>query len=537
MKKKVLWLLAAATVATGLCFGNPASAKAEDETKIADGIYIGTVYVGGMTEEEANAAISEYVEKLMSTTFTLKGVDGTSVDATAEEMGITADASDSVATALGVTHTGNLISRYKDSVDLKNKERVLPISLEVDKQATAMFIYNHHDSLSKEAVNATLKKSGSEFTYVPGTDGEQVKEVESVYAINDFLGKEYDGEKTEIQLVTEVVEARGTKEELSVVKDLLGTYTTTYGNNSGSSREHNVENGARFVDGTVVYPGEEYFTHKNLEPITEENGYEMGGTYLNGAIVDSVGGGICQVSTTLYNAAIRAELEITQRFNHSMTVTYVDPSADAAMAGDYKDLRFINNTDYPIYLELNTDGVYITANIYGCETREEGRKVDYESVIVSQGEETFQAKVDETQDLGYYNIDQYAHLQISAQLWKVVTVNGKEESRELFNTSNYKESPKIVTIGTKGATAEQLALINNAVATNDEAQILAAIDQAVALSAAEEEAEKPTDQATDKKKDKKAENSTESKKKKTGETDTTDATDATNETTTTTANE
>ena len=82
----------------------------------------------------------------------------------------------------------------------------------------------------------------------------------------------------------------------------------------------------------------------------------MAGSYLNGLVVDSLGGGICQVSTTLYNAAIRAELRITQRNAHSMTVSYVDPSVDAAIAGTYKDLKFRNDYDFPIRLEGNTTG-------------------------------------------------------------------------------------------------------------------------------------------------------------------------------------
>ena len=81
----------------------------------------------------------------------------------------------------------------------------------------------------------------------------------------------------------------------------------------------------------------------------------MAGSYLNGKVVDSIGGGICQVSTTLYNAVLRAELEVTERHNHSMIVTYVDPSADAAIAeSSGKDFVFVNNTDYPIYIDGHT---------------------------------------------------------------------------------------------------------------------------------------------------------------------------------------
>lgn len=82
-----------------------------------------------------------------------------------------------------------------------------------------------------------------------------------------------------------------------------------------------------------------------------ENGYKTATAYENGRSVDSIGGGVCQISTTLYNAALYAELEIIQRQNHSMSVSYVKPSMDAAIAGTYKDLKVKNSYDTPIYIE------------------------------------------------------------------------------------------------------------------------------------------------------------------------------------------
>ena len=111
-----------------------------------------------------------------------------------------------------------------------------------------------------------------------------------------------------------------------------------------------------------------------------DSGYAMAGSYLNGEVVDSMGGGICQVSTTLYNAVLRAELNVTERSPHSMTVHYVDLSEDAAIAGTYKDLKFVNSTEYPIYIEgYTTSDKKITFNIYGKETRDKNRTISFES--------------------------------------------------------------------------------------------------------------------------------------------------------------
>ena len=114
-------------------------------------------------------------------------------------------------------------------------------------------------------------------------------------------------------------------------------------------------------------------------PFDAENGYALAASYEMGKVVDSYGGGICQVSTTLYVAVLKAELEVTERYSHSMIVHYVDPSMDAAIAEGLKDLKFINNTDAPIYIEASADGSTLHFAIYGHETRDPNRTVRYES--------------------------------------------------------------------------------------------------------------------------------------------------------------
>ena len=95
-----------------------------------------------------------------------------------------------------------------------------------------------------------------------------------------------------------------------------------------------------------MYPGEQFSVINAITPFTEENGYEEAGSYNQGEVVDSLGGGVCQVATTLYLALIRSELQIDRRSAHSMPVSYVKPAFDAAVAEGSKDLKFTNNTDY-----------------------------------------------------------------------------------------------------------------------------------------------------------------------------------------------
>lgn len=111
---------------------------------------------------------------------------------------------------------------------------------------------------------------------------------------------------------TEEAEADIKAEDLEGIKDVLGAFTTYYGE-SDDGRTMNVESGANYIGGTLVRPGKEVSADGLMAPYTEENGYAMAASYENNEVVESMGGEICQVSTTLYNALLMAELEITER--------------------------------------------------------------------------------------------------------------------------------------------------------------------------------------------------------------------------------
>ena len=269
----------------------------------------------------------------------------------------------------------------------------------------------------------------------------------------------------EFALEIVVDEPKGSAEELAQVTDVLGSFTTSY-KTSGSSRSANVANGCSLINGTTLYPGEEFSTYKTVSPFSVANGYYMAGSYVSGKVVDSLGGGICQVSTTLYNAVLLAELEVTERYNHSMIVGYVDPSADAAIAeSSGKDFKFVNNTDAPIYIEGYTHDKQITFNIYGKETRAAGHSVRYESeVLETITPPADQIYADAGQPIGYI-VTESAHIGYKARLWKITMENGVEVSREQVNSSTYKMVPRSATVGTATSDPQAYEEIMAAIST------------------------------------------------------------------------
>ena len=175
----------------------------------------------------------------------------------------------------------------------------------------------------------------------------------------------------------------------------------------------------------------------------------------------------------MYNAVLLSELEVVERSNHSMIVTYVDPSADAAIAGTYKDFKFKNNTDAPIYIEGATANKQITFTIYGEETRPSNRTVKYVSQTLSTTDPGILIVADPGQPIGYRVVES-AHRGVQAELYKHVYVNGVEESVTKVNKSTYNASPRTVVIGVAGDPGLSAELVE-AVATQDEGVVNAVL--------------------------------------------------------------
>lgn len=488
MRKLNTILMMALAVGCCFLFSGQQAAAAPDDT-IQEGVTAGGIDLSGMTQEEAAAAVQTYVDGLESETILLQAADGESVPVTAGELGLTWKNTGLVTEAAQLGRKGNIVARYKALQDLKHKGKNFEIVLDFNKDAISAMIEERCSRFNVEAVDAHLKRVDGVFSVEEGQTGYLVDNVASVSAVYAYLTQQWDRQDGSVELVMSVDEPRGKAEELMQVRDVLGTFTTSY-STSSPSRSKNVANGCQLIDGTTLYPGDTFSTYDAVKPFSQENGYEMAGSYLNGAVVDSIGGGICQVSTTLYNAVLRSELDVTERHNHSMIVTYVDPSADAAIAESAgKDFRFVNNTEYPIYIEGHTENKKITFTIYGVETRDSGRKVIYESeVLEKKVPEQDKIISDPSQPVGFIHISS-AHIGYKAQLWKVVKENGVEVSREKVNSSNYQMSPKTATVGTATADPNVSGMINAAIASssisevqNTIANIKAAQDAAAAFT-------------------------------------------------------
>lgn len=471
----------------------------EEENKILGGIYVEDMSLEGKTAKEAKSMIEEYVDSISDKVITLVAVGGNEVQITPSDIGFCWSNQEIVDEAAGIGQVGNVVQRYKAAKDLQYQPKVYKLEFDIDRELVKSLLEEQCSVYNMEAADATLTRENGSFVIIPGQTGQVVDETASIDLIFDYLNNSWNREDGSLELTITVDEARGSEEELGKVKDVLGTFSTSF-KTSGASRSANVRNGCELINGTTLYPGDEFSTYEAVAPFSAANGYYMAGSYLNGQVVDSLGGGICQVSTTLYNAVLLSELEVTERHNHSMIVTYVDPSADAAIAeSSGKDFRFVNNTEAPIYIEgYTTEDKQIHFTIYGMETRESTHQVRYESEVISKTyPDTEVIYTDASLPVGSVSV-QSAHIGYKANLWKIVTENGVEVSREQVNSSSYQVAPRTATVGVATADPNVYNEIMAAVATNNidhVKNVAAALAAAAAPPAAETPAQAPVDGA------------------------------------------
>lgn len=449
MNRKILVLSAFILLAVVfLTAEKPEYASSEEKDTIYKGVLIDNVDVGGMTKEQAVEAVQKFIDGI-----TAKGVAITVGDnivyATVGDMGYRADTDEVVNEALNIGRTGNLIKRYKDLKDVEQGELALTLQFNYDDSVIKDFVSKNVSVYNVAPINAAVAIKNGKLVYTDDVTGSKVNVKETAKLIENAF-KSWDRQDIVIDAVVEKDVPAYTKDMVAKCNTIIGSYTTDY-SSSAYGRSANLANGARLINNTVLYPGETFSAYKKLTPFTQKNGYKVAGAYLKGKVIDSVGGGACQVTTTLYNAVLQAELKVVERQNHSMTISYVDLSRDAAIAGTSKDFKFKNNTDTPILIQAFTQNKRITFKIWGNETRDlKTRKIKYVSVVVAKMNPPKDVITkDSTKPVTYRAVTTSAHVGYRAKLWKLVYENGVEVEKTLVNTSYYQPAARCVTIGTK----------------------------------------------------------------------------------------
>ena len=256
-----------------------------------------------------------------------------------------------------------------------------------------------------------------------------------------------EGETLVIPL--EVVDARVTAEELKALlyRDELGSYTTEL---SGTeTRIGNIRLAARTLDGCLLLPGEEFSFNGHIGQRTEEAGYGSAAAYVDGEVVSEVGGGICQVSSTLYCACLLADVEVSFRTNHRYYQSYVPPGLDATVSWGWPDFNFVNSTDYPLRIEASCEGDRLTVRLRGTKTGEGQVELRWEVLETVEAGTVY--REDPALAPGQSTVADWGRDGMTVQTWRVrcdVDGNVVEEVPEALSV--YAARDKVILVGPEG---------------------------------------------------------------------------------------
>lgn len=297
-----------------------------------------------------------------------------------------------------------------------------------------------HEQYAKEVVNATHSISNMRITYTESENGIDfdIDEAEKIIADNLKNSHEYFIPLT-------ITEPEMTTDELdkSLFGDCLGTYTTKY--NAGEiGRTKNVTLAAKAINNIVLEKGQVFSYNGIVGERSTARGYAGAKVYANGEVVEGLGGGICQVSSTLYNAVLYADLEIVSRTCHSLPVAYVPLGRDATVAYGSIDFKFKNQYDAPVKVSSSVGGGVLTISIYGKKTSD--KTVEISTQYVSSTPFATIEQPDETIAEGATKVKQTGSNGAVVNTYKKVTENGKVISNKMIHTSRYSPINKIVLV-------------------------------------------------------------------------------------------
>ncbi|WP_312712497.1 VanW family protein [Proteiniclasticum ruminis] len=351
----------------------------------------------------------------------------------------------------------NIVSIGKNLDEAEKLQRIYTKTLEeVEVQYTyseeklIAYVKSIASEINVNAKNATIKKSGDGFTVTEHQTGMVLEEEKLIASLKEVLSKLEPGAKLEASLVID--EPKVTSDALKMIDGRLSTFTTNY-STSAAGRKHNVGFAASLINGTVLMPGETFSYNAEIGPVTLRAGFKNAGVIIGDKIEDGVGGGLCQVSSTLYQAALHSNMGIEQRRNHSMAVAYLKPGMDAVVYGPYLDLKFKNNYPNPVYIQAYGDNNNLSVSIYGHQADLGGYSYKVFSETTSVLQPTIKKVEDNTLFVGEEVVEKKPVTGYTSKTYRQTIKDGKVVKTEVISQDSYKKVDGVIRVGTKAKPA------------------------------------------------------------------------------------
>lgn len=438
----ILLALAALTAVAAVTFAVQArSFRASG--RIADNVTIADVEVGGLEQAQAMQKLEDGWLPSLPAKLTLKHGDE-SLELSAEELGREPQVETAVNKAMLVGREGGFLRQFKTRIRLWQGNLDIPVAISIDSKKLQTAVANLSAKLDQDPVDARVTVTSAEtVSVIPGQVGTKLDQK----AAKEDIAKALKSLQSEpVTLTSRKQDPKVQASDLAHLEVVLGSYSTPY--NSGKvDRSHNLKLAVEAINGTVVMPGAVFSTDQAIGPRIEARGFREAPIFADGEVTPATGGGICQIATTVYNAALFADLPVTERHKHSQPVTYAPAGRDATVYSGSFDLRFRNDTGYPVVLLASMTGSRVNVSIIG--KKEANRKVRIERSQVTRVPFEKQEIPDPNLLLGKKQVEKKGRPGIKVTVYQIVKQPDGSDERRTLHTDVYRPQKEVVKVGTK----------------------------------------------------------------------------------------
>ena len=429
----IVLLIAAAALSAAMVSGD----------KIHSNISINGIDVSGFVPSQAESMLKKKMEPIIDNLSIVLKFKGKEWQLKYRDIDFKYEYEDAVTKAYDIGHKGSYFKRIKDVAATQLNGEDIKLNYSYDSQYLKNRLEDISKELEQEARDASIVLKEQGFVITDEVEGRKLDVNKSCDIIKALLDKASEGEA---ELAVDVTEPEIKRSDLENIKDNLGEYSTKF-NAADVDRTHNIKIATSSASHILVKPGEVFSLNKSMGPRLAKFGYKEANVIINNELVPGIGGGVCQVSSTLYNAALLSNLKIVERKSHSLPSSYIALGRDATLSEDYIDLKFENNTKYPIYIYGEVKGSWVKFSIYGYdEYPERTVKIKTETIKVTPP----QISIIEDPALpeGTEVEEKKAYTGYVVKSYRVVMENGKEVSTEELPLSVYRVVNGVKRVGT-----------------------------------------------------------------------------------------
>jgi vancomycin resistance protein YoaR len=412
--------------------------------QIYQGVVIDNIAVGGLSQTAAeDKVITILRDRLTQKPITLTD-DQQSYTIRSEDINLQFDSAEMAKQAYAVGRVGNWFTQLKERYITINYGYTVPEILTYDHNQLAAVIKNIAQSINKDAHNAKIVPHSGKLEVIPEVIGKKVIVDRTIAAVESELKSH---SSFSIPLIVEVINPDVVTADLHDINSLIASYTTQF-SSQDANRSENIFIAAGHIDGMLVKPNEIFSFNDSVGTRLAKFGYKEAPVFIDGKLVPDIGGGVCQVSSTLYNAALLADMKIMERTSHFSPPGYVPLGQDATVADNLLDFRFQNILPTAIYIISEVSSNQLSVYIYGSQNNS---AADIQIVAADKNvlEPTTIIKQDPTIDLGKEVVEEGGHKGYQVTTYRIKSKDGHELSREMLDADEFPPSDRIIRVGTK----------------------------------------------------------------------------------------